>query len=42
MEKKDKGAYALYEKALCENDYSSLAAWIEHIRSRFEKKGKRN
>lgn len=41
MEKKDKGAYALYEKALCENDYSSLAAWIEHIRSRFEKKGKR-
>lgn len=41
MEKKDKEAFALYEKALCENDYSSLAAWVEHIRRRFEKKGKR-
>ena len=37
LEKKDKEAYALYEKALCESDYPSLAAWVEYIRARFER-----
>ena len=37
LEKKDKAAYALYEKALCEGDYSSLAAWVGHIRDRFDR-----
>ena len=41
LEKKDKTAFALYEKALCEGDYSSLAAWIEQIRTQFESKGKK-
>ena len=41
LEKKDKAAYALYEKALCEGDYASLAAWVEQIRTQFENNGKK-
>ena len=37
LEKKDKEGYALYEKALCDSDYSSVAAWVGHIRARFDK-----
>ena len=37
LEKKDRAVFALYEKALTQNDYESLAAWVEHIRERFEK-----
>lgn len=36
LEKKDKTAFTLYESALRESDYSSLAAWVEQIRERFE------
>ena len=36
LEKKDKAAFAVYEKALTEGDYPSLAAWIGQIRERFE------
>lgn len=37
LEKKDKEAYSLYEKALCEGDYPSLADWVGHIRDRFDR-----
>lgn len=37
LEKKDKAVFALYETALTAGDYESLAAWVEHIRERFEK-----
>ena len=33
--------YALYEKALCAGDYSSLADWVRYIKTRFENKGKK-
>ena len=41
LEKKDKAAYALYEKALCEGDYASLADWVAQIRARFDGAGKK-
>ena len=41
LEKKDREAYALYEKALCEGDYSSLADWVGHMKARFESGGKK-
>ena len=37
LEKKDRAVFALYEKALTQNEYASLAAWVEHIRERYEK-----
>ena len=37
LAKKDKDAYALYEKALCESDYPAVAAWVGQIRERFDK-----
>ena len=37
LEKKDRAAFALYEKALTAGDYTTLSAWIGHIRARFEK-----
>ena len=37
LEKKDKAVFALYERALTQNDYASLAAWVEHIRERLDK-----
>ena len=37
LEKKDRAAFALYERALTEGDYSALAAWVSHIRERFDK-----
>jgi len=37
LEKKDKAVFALYETALTAGDYESLAAWVQHIRERFEK-----
>ena len=37
LEKKDRAVFALYERALSQNDYASLAAWVEHIRERYEK-----
>ena len=41
LEKKDREGYALYEKALCEGDYSSLADWVRYMKTRFESKGKK-
>lgn len=41
LEKKDKAAFSIYEHALCESDYSALAAWVEHIRERFERGSKK-
>lgn len=41
LEKKDKEGSALYERALCEGDYSSLADWVAYIKARFESKGKK-
>ena len=41
LEKKDREGYALYEKALCEGDYSSLADWVGYMKARFENKGKK-
>ena len=41
LEKKDKAAYALYEKALCKGDYESLADWVAQIRVRFDGAGKK-
>ena len=41
MEKKDKSAYALYEKALCKGDYESLTDWVAQIRVRFDSVGKK-
>ncbi len=37
LEKKDRAVFALYEKALTQNEYAFLAAWVEHIRERYEK-----
>lgn len=37
LEKKDRAVFALYEKALTQNEYASLAAWVVHIRERYEK-----
>ena len=37
LEKKDRAVFALYEKALTQNEYASLAAWVEHIREHYEK-----
>jgi len=37
LEKKDKAVFILYERALTQNDYASLAAWVEHIRERLDK-----
>jgi len=37
LEKKDKAAFALYEKALCESDYPSVAAWVGHLRERLDR-----
>ena len=41
LEKKDKAAYAVYEKALCKGDYESLADWVAQIRARFDGSGKK-
>lgn len=41
LEKKDREAYALYERALCEGDYPALAAWVGHIKARFESMGRK-
>ncbi len=37
LEKKEKAAYGLYEKALTDGGNEALAAWVAHIRERFEK-----
>lgn len=41
LAQKDKEACALYEKALCDGDYPAVAAWVGHIRSRFEGRGRK-